>query len=74
MILTGKTQKQVDKEKADNDEAQRVAGIKAELDALDRKSIRAIRAINAGLDVLADNVELSELEVQAKALRLSLGN
>ena len=53
-------------------EARRRADIMAQLDALDLKCIRALRAIQAGTDTEADTARLAELEAQAEELRKQL--
>lgn len=50
----------------------RVAGIQAQLDALDRKAIRPLRAIAAGTATQADRDRLADLEAQADVIRTRL--
>ena len=57
---------------AEQAEARRRADIMAQLDALDLKCIRALRAIQAGTDTEADTARLAELEAQAEELRKQL--
>ena len=54
---------------AEQKEARRRADIMAQLDALDLRCIRALRAINAGTGTEADTARLAELEAQAAELR-----
>lgn len=57
---------------AEQEEARRRADIMAQLDAIDLKCIRALRAIQAGTGTEADQERLAELEEQAAELRKQL--
>lgn len=59
-------------ERQEQAEEKRRADIMAQLDALDLKCIRALRAINAGTGTEADQERLAELEEQAAELRKQL--
>lgn len=56
-------------EQQEQAEQKRKAEIMAQLDALDLKCIRALRAISAGTGTEADTARLAELEAQAAELR-----
>ena len=58
---------------AEQVEAARVAGIRVQLDDLDRKAVRPLRAIAAGTATDADRTTLAEIETQAAELRESIG-
>lgn len=47
----------------------RINELELQLDALDLKTVRALRAIQAGTSTAADNARLAELETQAEGLR-----
>lgn len=53
-------------------ERQRVATITAQLEALDRRSIRALRAVSAGTATAEDRAILADLDTQAAELRAGL--
>ena len=57
---------------SEQEDARRRSDIMAQLDALDLKCIRALRAINAGTGTEADTARLAELEAQAEELRKQL--
>lgn len=59
-------------ERQEQAEQKRRADIMAQLDALDLKCIRALRAISAGTGTEADTKRLAELEAQAEELRKKL--
>ena len=59
-------------ERQEQAEEKRRAEIMAQLDALDLKCIRALRAISAGTGTEADTERLAELEAQAEELRKKL--
>lgn len=59
-------------EQQEQAEEKRRADIMAQLDAIDLKCIRALRAISAGTGTEADTARLAELEAQAEELRKSL--
>ena len=58
-----------DEEKATQQKQARKAELIAQLDALDLKCIRSIRAIQAGTGTEEDSAKLSELEEQAEMIR-----
>lgn len=62
-----------EEEKAEQEKEQRRKELLAQLDAIDLKTIRSIRAIQAGAATKADEERLAELENQAKELRKQLG-
>lgn len=57
---------------AEQEEVRRRSDIMAQLDAIDLKCIRALRAIQAGTGTEADQERLAELEEQADELRKQL--
>ena len=59
-------------ERQEQAEEKRRAEIMAQLDALDLKCIRALRAISAGTGTEADTERLAALEAQAEELRQQL--
>ena len=61
-----------EEEKQTQDKAKRKEELIKELDALDLKCIRALRAIQAGVGTEEDTVKLVELEQQAKEIRTEL--
>lgn len=72
MMLLGKTKQDVDaKNKQDKADAVRAA-ILAELDALDHRSARALRAVVAGTATDDDKSKLAKIEGEAIALRARL--
>ena len=58
-----------DEEKAAQQKQARKTELIAQLDALDLKCIRSIRAIQAGIGTEEDTTKLSELEEQAEQIR-----
>lgn len=72
MMLLGKTKQDVDaKNKQDKADAVRAA-ILAELDVLDHRSARALRAVVAGTATDDDKSKLAKIEGEAIALRARL--
>ena len=59
-------------ERQEQAEQKRKAEIMSQLDALDLKCIRALRAISAGTSTEADTERLAALEAEAKELRKTL--
>lgn len=59
-------------EELERDEIMRRAKILSQLEELDFKCIRALRAIQAGTSTEADTARLAELEAQAEELRKQL--
>lgn len=59
-------------ERQEQAEQKRRADIMAQLDTIDLKCIRALRAIQAGTGTEADTERLAELEAQAEELREQL--
>lgn len=61
-----------DEEIAEQEKQAQKADLVAQLDALDLKTIRALRAIEAGTGTQADTDKLAELEAQAAQIREEL--
>lgn len=55
--------------RAADEKAAHIAELQKQLDTLDLKAIRALRAIQAGTGTEADSAKLSELEAQAEEIR-----
>jgi len=66
------TQAEVDAEVAKQARESERAAILAELDALDRRSARALRAVVAGTATDEDKAKLVQIETEAVALRARL--
>lgn len=62
----------LDKREAEQARASRKAAIQAELDELDRKSIRALRATKAGIGKPDDDKTLADIESKVAVLRTEL--
>lgn len=60
--------------KAADEKAAQIKALQEQLDALDLKAIRALRAIQAGTGTEADTTRLAELEAQAEEIREQLRN
>lgn len=58
-----------EQEQEEKRKAERRAELIAELDALDLKSLRALRAIQAGVGTEEDTAKISEIEEQAEQIR-----
>lgn len=58
--------------KAEAEKQQRISEIKQELDQIDLKSVRPVRAIQAGTGTVDDTAYLSQLESEAQVLRTEL--
>lgn len=58
-----------DEEKADQQKQAHKAELIAQLDDLDLKAIRALRALSAGVGTVDDKAKLEELEQQAAEIR-----
>ena len=61
-----------EEEKAEREKQRQKDELIAQLDELDRKCIRSIRAIQAGTGTEADTAKLAELEAQAVEIRRQL--
>lgn len=72
MKISGKTQAEVDAKVAKQAREQERTAILAELDALDRRSARALRAVVAGTATDDDKSKLAKIEGEAIALRARL--
>ena len=72
MRIAMQTQAQVDAEAAKQACEQERAAILAELDALDKRSARALRAVVAGTATDDDKAALAKIEDEAIALRARL--
>ena len=56
-------------QQAADEKAARIADLQKQLDVLDLKAIRALRAIQAGVGTADDTTRLAELESQAEYVR-----
>ena len=72
MRIAMQTQAQVDAEAAKQAREQERAAILAELDALDRRSTRALRAVVAGTATDDDKAALAAIEAEAVSKRARL--
>lgn len=63
------TAEQAAERQAAAEKAAHIAQLQAQLDALDLKAIRALRAIQAGTGTEADSAKLAALEAQAEEIR-----
>ncbi|MBR3632127.1 MAG: hypothetical protein IKN49_03575 [Elusimicrobiaceae bacterium] len=59
-------------QQAASEKAARVQELQAQLEELDLKSLRALRAVGTGQDTPEDHERLAQLEAQAVALRAQL--
>lgn len=71
-MLPGRTKAEGDAIRATKAIEQERAAIFAELDALDKRSARAIRAVVAGIATDEDKDKLTEIETMARELRKRL--
>lgn len=55
--------------KATDEKAAQIKALQEQLDTLDLKAIRALRAIQAGTGTEADSAKLAEIEAQAEEVR-----
>lgn len=60
---------EADIRRAAAEKAAQISTLQAQLDALDLKAIRALRAIQSGTGTQTDTAKLAELETQAAAIR-----
>ena len=63
------TAEQAEARQAAAEKEAHIAQLQAQLDTIDLKAIRALRAIQAGTGTEADSAKLAELEAQAEEIR-----
>ncbi len=71
-MLPGRTKAEGDAIRATAAREAERAAILAELDALDKRSARALRAVVAGTATDGDRAILAEIETKARSLRVAL--